>query len=544
MRIINRAALSSALVAGLAFGLATTAASDTTPEPTLRELADKAGVLIGSGSIKAAEWTTDGRPSNYLAEPAFAQVLSEQFNSLSPENEMKWTFVQPEQGVFDFEGLDRLVAFADEHDMAVKGHGLISSCCNPPYVTSITEPAEMRAELTAHFDAVMGRYDGVMDRWDVVTEAIETQGTALQQNDFWRVLGPDYIAEAFRIARAADPDARLFINENLVEFLPEKRQALYDLVAGLVADGVPIDGVALQMHETFVGPEPGVITEIVKSYHDLGLEVEVAELDVHTYDPVSQATIYGDVVAESLAAGVTEISTWGFTDKHLYTWLPGAKPLMFDEEYNPKPAYFAIRDALEQFGAHDSAPGVAVLSNTSGRAYGLHDGNYAVNMNLWRGTPGSYYRLYENDVLVSAQRLDSTEESARSATTSFTNRPNGTYVYRAELVNSEGVTATKTTTVVVKDAAPGKPVVSTDNWDQDGSFVATANMWWGTNATSYVFKLDGQVVGEGALTAATPGAQTAQVSLSGVAPGTHSLSVVFTNANGSTESKPIQVKVR
>ncbi|TDL45273.1 endo-1,4-beta-xylanase [Microbacterium oleivorans] len=539
---------STAIVAAIALGLTVTAAVPATAsndtEPSLRELAEQAGLLIGSGSIKAAEWTTDGRPSNYLAEPAFAGTLSTQFNSLSPENEMKWMFTQPEEGVFDFAGLDRLVAFAEENDMAVKGHGLISACCNPGYVSAITDPAEMRAALTDHFQAVMGRYDGKMDRWDVVTEALETQGTNLQPTDFYRVLGPGYIAEAFRIARAADSDARLFINENLVEFDSAKRQALYDLVSGLVADGVPIDGVALQMHETLAGPQPGVITEMVESYNALGLEVEIAELDVHTYDPISQATIYGDVVAEALAAGVTEISTWGFTDKHLYTWLPGAKPLMFDEEYNPKPAYFEVQEALQQFVGQESAPGVAALSHTSGWKYGLHDGNYDVKMNLWHGAPGSYYRLYENDVLVAAQRLDSPESSSQSATTSFADKANGTYNYRAELVNSEGVTTTQTTTVVVKDAAPGKPVVSTDNYDDDGSFVATGSLWWGTNATSYAFKLGGQVVGEGVLTPATPKQQSAQVSLTGVAAGKHTLTVVFTNAHGSTESKPITVKVR
>lgn len=541
---------STAILAAVALGISFTAAAPAAAEnetdtgPTLRELAEEAGILIGSGSIKAAEWTTDGRPSNYLAEPKFAEVLSEQFNSLSPENELKWVFTQPEEGVFDFDGLDRLVAFAEEHGMAVKGHGLISTCCNPEYVTAITDPDDMRDAMKTHFETLMHRYDGKMDRWDVVAEAIQTQGTELAETDFSRVLGPGYIADAFRIARAADADARLFINENLVEFDPAKRQALYDLVSGLVADGVPIDGVALQMHETFAGPEPGVITEMVKSYHDLGLEVEIAELDVHTYDPVSQAEIYGDVVAEALAAGVTEISTWGFTDKHLYTWLPGAKPLLFDEEYNPKPAYFSVQDALREFVEHDSAPGKASLSNTSGWATGLHDGTYDVKMNLWHGTPGSYYRLYENDRLVGAQRVDSPSGTSQAVTTSFTGKPNGTYVYRAELVNSEGVTSTTTSEVVVKDAAPSKPVVSTDNWDQDGSFVATANLWWGTNATSYVFKLDGQVVGEGTLTPASPNSQQASVSLIGVGSGTHSLTVIFTNANGATESKPVTVKVR
>ncbi|RXZ71860.1 endo-1,4-beta-xylanase [Agromyces albus] len=545
MRTLKSTAILAAVTLGLTFAAAPASAStgDDDTEPTLRQLAEQAGLLIGSGAVKAG-YFDDGRGPNYLDDPRFRDVLSEQFNSASPENDLKWMFIQPEEGEFDWDSLDRLVEFAEEHDMAVKGHGLISNCCNPDYVRAITDPGELRAALASHFEAIMGRYDGKIDRWDVVSEPLEVFGTTLQQNDWYRVLGPEYIAEAFRIARAADPDARLFLNENMVEVNAPKRQALYDLVVGLLADGVPLDGIALQMHQTINGPQPGVITEMVESYHDLGLEVSIAELDVHTYDPVAQADIYGDVVAEALAAGVTEISTWGFTDAHLYTWLPGSKPLMFDEDYNPKPAYFAVRDALQEFVQSDSAPGKAALSNTSGWVNGLHDGNYDVNMNLWHGTPGSYYRLYENDVLVAAQRLDPASNSPQSATSSFTGKQNGTYVYRAELINSEGVTATRSTTVVVKDAAPGKPLVSTDNWDQDGSFVATANLWWGTNATSYTFKLDGQVVGEGTLTAATPNAQSAQVTLEGVGPGTHTLTVVFTNVNGSAESKPIDVKVR
>lgn len=315
---------------------------------SLREEAEKAGILIGSGSIKASTSTADGRPPNYLADPQFREVLSQQFNSLHAENEMKWAFIQPEEGVFDFEGPDRLVAFAEANDMEVKGHGLISACCNPDYlVAKVDNPVAFRAALVKHFKTIMKRYKGKMDRWDVVTEPLTTfGGGGLQHTDFYNALGPAYIAEAFRIAHRADSKAKLFINENLVEFLPEKRQEFYDLVAGLVADGVPIDGVALQMHETFEGPPPGVITEMVDYFHALGLEVSIAELDVHTYDPVAQAQIYGDVVSEALAAGITEISVWGFTDKHLYTWLPGAKPLIFDENYNPKPAYFAVRDAL------------------------------------------------------------------------------------------------------------------------------------------------------------------------------------------------------
>lgn len=406
--------------------------------PTLRSLARPAGILMGSGAINPT----------YLDDPQFAHVLATEFQSLSPENELKWMFVHPAKNVYNFEGLDRLVAFAHANHMVVKGHGLISGCCNPQYLVDITDPVTFRQAMVDHFTTVMRRYKGKMDRWDVATEVFETLGSQLQSNDFSRVLGNGYIAEAFRIAHAADPDATLFLNENLVEFLPEKRQALYDLVSGLVADGVPIDGVALQMHETLAGPQPGVITEIVKSYHALGLKVSVAELDVHTYDPIQQADIYGAVLAEALAAGVTDISTWGFTDKHLYTWLPGAKPLLFDENFNAKPAYNAYRSALESFTHDRVAPSVAKLSATTERSL---NGSYTVALELKKNaTPGSYFYLYENGVLVHAQAINTVSGTPQKIEVSFVNKPNGVYVYRARLVNSHGSTASQKTTVKVK----------------------------------------------------------------------------------------------
>jgi endo-1,4-beta-xylanase len=454
MKALSRITLASTVVLGLTLSTAAASAAETETDTgaTIRELAQEAGILFGSGSVKASNSTADDRPANYFSDPRYGQVLAEQFNSLSPENEFKWNMVQPEEGVFDFEGLDRLVAFAEEHGMAAKAHSGISRSFNPDYLVDKTDPAEFRQAMVDHFTTIMQRYTGRMDRWDVVTEPFTTfGGTGLEHNLFYDRLGPEYVAEAFRIAHEADPAAKLFINENLVEFYPVKRQELYDLVSGMVADGVPIDGVALQMHETLAGPIPGVLTSIVNDYEALGLEVTIAELDVHTYDPVQQAQIYGDVVAEALAAGITDISVWGFTDKHLYTWLPGAKPTMFDEEFNPKPAYFAVRDALQSFVANDKKPSKANLSSTRGN--GAHDGEYTVRMELRNGTPGSYYRLYENDVLVAAQQLDAVDVTSQSVETSFTGKPNGTYTYRAELINSEGVTKTTKTKVKVKNAA-------------------------------------------------------------------------------------------
>ncbi|KAJ0415020.1 glycoside hydrolase superfamily [Aspergillus carlsbadensis] len=329
----------AALIALLA-SVEASVAYPSTGTTSLREEAAKKDILIGSGAINPA----------YLNDTKFAAVLAHQFNSLSPENEMKWAFLNPTIGHYNWDTLDRLVEFAEANDMVVKGHGLISGCCNPDYVLNITDPTAMRAALTAHFNAIMHRYQGKMDRWDVATEVIKTQGGGLDpNNDFYKVLGPGFVGEVFHIARAADPTAKLFINENLVESLPEKRQDLYDLVSDLVADGVPIDGVALQMHITEVAPIPGVLTDMVNSYRALGLETTIAELDVHTLNTTLHTEIYGAVVSEALEAGITDISFWGFTDKHAYTWLPGAKPLMFDECYKPKGAFYATHSALADF---------------------------------------------------------------------------------------------------------------------------------------------------------------------------------------------------
>lgn len=306
---------------------------------SLRQEAGKKDILIGSGAINPT----------YLNDPEFATVLANQFNSISPENEMKWSFINPTRGHYNWDTLDRLVNFAQDNNMVVKGHGLISSCCNPDYLVNITRPTTLRAAMKTHFEAIMHRYNGKMDRWDVVTEALETQGGGLNNNTFSKILGPSYIEDAFRIARAADSTAKLFINENLVESLPGKRQELYDLVSGLVSKGVPIDGVALQMHITEAAPKPGVITEMVDSYNALGLEVTIAEMDVHTLDDALETDIYGAVIDEALKAGITDISFWGFTDKHAYTWVEGAKPLMFDQCYKPKREFYATHAALASF---------------------------------------------------------------------------------------------------------------------------------------------------------------------------------------------------
>lgn len=191
-----------------------------------------------------------------------------------------------------------------------------------------------------------------------------------------------------------------------------------------------------------------------------------------------------------------------------------------------------------------AVPGKGVLSNDNGWDTGLADGDYTVKMNLWWGQNASSLRLYENGTLIATVPLAANGIAAQEAAVSITGRTNGTYRYTAVLANTKGTTTLAPMTVTVTAANPGTPVLSHDNHDGDGNYTVTANLWWGTNATSYRFYADGVLAGEGDLTARTPAAQSAKLAVSGAAKGSHTYRVEFVNAAGVTASAPLTVKVK
>jgi hypothetical protein len=191
-----------------------------------------------------------------------------------------------------------------------------------------------------------------------------------------------------------------------------------------------------------------------------------------------------------------------------------------------------------------SAPGKGVLSSNDGWDTGLKDGTFQVTMNLWWGENGSLFKLYRDGELVAKVPLTMMTPGAQRAVVDVDGLKNGTYVFTGQLVNSKGTTATQPLTVKVTDASPGKPVLSADNRDGDGKYTVTADLWWGTNATSYRFVENGAEVGAGDLTAATPGAQRATLPVTGKAKGTYTYTVEFTNAAGTTVSAPLKVTVK
>jgi GH35 family endo-1,4-beta-xylanase len=193
--------------------------------------------------------------------------------------------------------------------------------------------------------------------WDVVNEAIDDSTGGLRDTVFLRGLGPGYIAEAFRLAREADPEALLVYNDYGGEGLNRKSDAIYDLVRGLKAEGVPIDGVGLQMHISAGGyPTAADIAANLARLADLGLLVNVSEMDVRIRDVAGdQATrlqrqreVYREVVGVCVARpGCHAVTFWGFTDAHSWidTFFGEDDPLLLDEQYRAKPAFFGVEDA-------------------------------------------------------------------------------------------------------------------------------------------------------------------------------------------------------
>jgi endo-1,4-beta-xylanase len=306
----------------------------------LRLGAEASGKLVGAAV-----------PSTLLRDGRYAGVLARHFNYLTAEYEMKWDAIERTRGVTDFAAGDAIVAYGQASGMQVKGHALIWHGSVPGWVERLST-ADLRVAFESHIRSVAEHYRGRVRAWDVVNEAVATDGSGLRDTVFRQKLGDRYIADAFRLARQADPQALLFYNDYGGEGLN------YDLVQELRAQGAPIDGVGLQMHVSAANrPSDASVAANMSRLANLGLLVNISEMDVRIRGLPGtlqarlevQKSVYqslvGVCVAEPRCDGVT---FWGFTDAH--SWIDrefGADdPLLFDEQYAAKPAYYGVLDAL------------------------------------------------------------------------------------------------------------------------------------------------------------------------------------------------------
>jgi endo-1,4-beta-xylanase len=315
------------------------------PPPSTTDSLKAAGSAIGRAVGTAVQ--------SRLLNGQYEAVAGREFSYFTAEYEMKWSVHEPSAGFFDFSAGDAIVGYALSRGQRVKGHTFIWHGATPSWVNSLS-PADLRAAFERHIRTVAAHYRGRIHAWDVVNEAVADDGVSLRDTVFRQKLGDSYIADAFRIAREADPTARLFYNDYGGEGLTQKSNRIYDLLRELLAAGVPIDGVGLQMHVSATGRPPNAsIASNIRRLADLGLTVHISEMDVRVSGVSGstqtrlelQRSAYYDIVKVCVAEPRCEaITFWGFTDAH--TWISGDTPLLFDAQYAAKPAYSGVLDAL------------------------------------------------------------------------------------------------------------------------------------------------------------------------------------------------------
>jgi endo-1,4-beta-xylanase len=356
----------------------------------LRDLAAPTGLLIGAAASP-----------NYFGNPLYIQALGREFDFIVPENVLKFAETEPGPHQFVFCGGDQLLAYAQANGMKMRGHNLVSGSDLPNWLTSnYYSSAQISSILLEHINTLMGHYKGQMVDWDVVNEAIsDTVPYGLSPSYWLTQLGSNYIDTAFQWAHAADPNAKLFYNDDNAEGLGGKSDAIYSLVQGMLRRGVPINGVGFESHfESTGAPSQSDISANIARLGALGLEVHVSEMDVRLMldsngnasaaDLASQAALYQDVLAACQAnSNCTAFLTWGVGDAD--SWIPAAYPgygdaLMLDNNYQPKPAYNSVSAAL-----HSASKALPVI-NPNGVV--IHGGTSA------SVSPGSLVDIYGSDL--------------------------------------------------------------------------------------------------------------------------------------------------
>lgn len=292
-------------------------------------------------------------------DPNYTPAFLNNFDSLTPENEMKMFILQPQKGVYDFSASDKLVNMAQANGKRVRGHTLIYEQ-NPAWVTQplLWTKDGLLAVMKDHITTVMTHYKGKVAEWDVVNEAFDDNGN-YKNNIWYKWIGPDYIKYAYMYAQQADPNAKLYYNEYSADRPNAKTTAIVNLVKSLRSQGVQVHGIGLEMHIGIGGNYPShtELQQLMKTYADLGLEVEFTELDVGVGAqslPVSQAVldeqkaVYQSVVSDcQQASNCQGVTIWGVTDKYSWRGVLQAATLI-DNNYQKKAAYTTVRDILIQ----------------------------------------------------------------------------------------------------------------------------------------------------------------------------------------------------
>lgn len=309
-------------------------------------------------------------------------VVRREFDTISPENSMKWGPIHPKPGQYNFADADAYVAFGEANKMAVIGHNLVWHQNTPDWVFQDDQGRPLTRDallerLRDHIHTVVGRYKGRIKGWDVVNEAVSMDGSP-RQSPWFKIIGPDYVEKAFQFAHEADPSAELYYNDYSLE-VPAKRKGALALVKSLQAAGIPITAVGLQSHDRLDWPKAEEADATIRDFAALGLKVMITELDIDVLPATAKPDVelvqteqadarldpyrdgLPDAVQQALAQRyadlfkiylrypgiITRVTFWNVTDAE--SWLNRFPvkgrtnyPTLFDRQGKPKPAYDAV----------------------------------------------------------------------------------------------------------------------------------------------------------------------------------------------------------
>ncbi len=290
---------------------------------------------------------------NMVNNATITNLAGTQFDMVTPGNEMKWDTTEPANGSYNFGPGDNIVSFAQSHNMRVRGHNLVWHSQLPGWVNNLPLN-QVQGVMESHITTEATHYKGKIYAWDVINEPFNEDGS-LRQDVFYRAMGSGYLADAIRTAHAADPNAVLYINDYNIEGQNAKSNALYTLAQSMLAQGVPLGGIGLEAH-FILGQVPSSMLANIQRFANLGLDVAITELDDRIQLPASSANLqqqaadYATVINDCLAVSrCPGVSQWGVGDAD--SWIPGTfggygAATMYDNNYQPKPAYNSTLNAL------------------------------------------------------------------------------------------------------------------------------------------------------------------------------------------------------
>ncbi|MFF3661240.1 non-reducing end alpha-L-arabinofuranosidase family hydrolase [Streptomyces olivochromogenes] len=328
-----------------------TGASDAVRASTLGAQAAQSGRYFGTA-------VAAGR----LGDGTYTGILDREFNSVTPENEMKWDTTEPSRGNFNFGPADQIVNRALAHGQRMRGHTLVWHSQLPGWVSSIRDANTLRSVMNNHITTEMNHFKGKIYAWDVVNEAFADGGSGQHRSSvFQNLLGDGFIEQAFRTARTADPAAKLCYNDYSIEdWNAAKTQGVYRMVRDFKSRGVPIDCVGFQSHFGTGGP-PANFQTTLSNFAALGVDVQITELDIAQAPPTAYANTVRACINVPRCTGIT---AWGIRDSD--SWRSGENPLLFDRNGNKKPAYNASLTALG--GTPTAASGSTAVQSTAVRS--------------------------------------------------------------------------------------------------------------------------------------------------------------------------------